>query len=118
MHDEIKNIGCPICRKKEFELRNIGFVNCLWQYRGSLTRKKESKITGDGRTYDGKFYTFKEADYRTIWESLELLVKRLDATKTFVRKVSMSSDEEDDEPPTGKAKGVGGSPSNKGCIVV
>ena len=93
MHNELKHISCPICKKRFFELRNIGFVNCQWQYRGSLTNKKDSKISGDGRTYDNKFYTFKEANYKTTWENLELLVKHLD-TKAIVRNVSVSSDED------------------------
>ncbi len=121
LNTEIKHIVCPMCGKRLFDLRNIGFVNCQWQYRGSLINKKESKITGDGRTYDNKFYTFKEANYKTLWDNLELLAKHLDA-KAFVRKVSMSSDEDEDaekgeQPAAAESKGDGPS-KGQYCVIV
>ena len=77
-------------------MRNIGFVQCQWQYRGTLTNKKDSKITGEGRTYDNKLYTFKEANYYKTWQTLEIEAKRLDA-KAVLRNLSCESDEEDKE---------------------
>jgi hypothetical protein len=53
-------------------------VNCQWQFKGILTKNKGSKIYGDGRTYDNKLYTFKEGDYHEIWQSLAVLVKKVD----------------------------------------
>lgn len=47
--------------------------------RGILKSNKDSKIYADGRTYDNKLYTFKENDYRQIWNALDIVVKQLDA---------------------------------------
>ena len=80
---EKKLIKCPLCLKSLFEVRNIGFVHCQWQYKGVLANKKDSRITGEGRTYDDKLYTFKEANYNVVWDSLELLSKPLDRTNSF-----------------------------------
>jgi len=56
---------CPCCRTSKYlKVRNCGFVNCEWSMRGTLRKNKESKIYADGRTYDGKLYTFKECDYQ------------------------------------------------------
>lgn len=60
---ELQEICCPVCKKKDFELRNLGFVNCEWALKGKLMGKGESKVFGDGKTYDGKLYTFKETNY-------------------------------------------------------
>jgi hypothetical protein len=30
------NITCPVCKEKNFELRNVGFVNCEWALKGKL----------------------------------------------------------------------------------
>jgi len=46
--------------------------------RGTLRKNKESKIYADGRTYDGKLYTFKECDYQQVWLSLDIMAKELD----------------------------------------
>eukprot|EP00826_Nyctotherus_ovalis_P011959 TRINITY_DN13118_c0_g1_i11.p1 TRINITY_DN13118_c0_g1~~TRINITY_DN13118_c0_g1_i11.p1 ORF type:complete len:370 (+),score=88.07 TRINITY_DN13118_c0_g1_i11:121-1230(+) len=80
---ERKTIKCPLCQKGVFEIRNIGFVCCQWQYKGVLANKKDSRITGEGRTYDSKLYTFKEANYNIVWETLELLAKPLDRNNNF-----------------------------------
>jgi hypothetical protein len=57
-------LRCPCCRTSKFlKVRNCGFVNCEWSMRGTLRKNKESKIYADGRTYDGKLYTFKECEY-------------------------------------------------------
>lgn len=45
--------------------------------RGTLTNNKDSKIYADGRTYDGKLYTFKECDYEEVWLSLDIMAKEL-----------------------------------------
>lgn len=59
-------------------VRNCGFVNCEWSMRGTMMKNKESKIYADGRTYDGKLYTFKECDYQQVWLSLDIMAKELD----------------------------------------
>ena len=47
--------------------------------RGVLKSNKESKIYADGRTYDGKLYTFKECDYEKVFLHLDVMAKKLDA---------------------------------------
>jgi len=46
--------------------------------RGILKTNKDSKIYAEGRTYDGKLYTFGESNYREIWHALDIIVKKLD----------------------------------------
>lgn len=48
--------------------------------RGVLKSNKESKIYADGRTYDGKLYTFKECNYESIFVHLDIMAKKLDPT--------------------------------------
>lgn len=47
--------------------------------RGVLRTNRDSKIYADGRTYDGKLYTFKECDYQSVWLQLDIMAKKLDA---------------------------------------
>lgn len=77
---------CPVCSAdyEQLEIRNCGFVNCEWNMRGILRKSKESKIYSDGKTYDGKLYTFKECDIKTVWMDLNILVKSQDQ-KNMVR---------------------------------
>ena len=72
MKKEMTNgiLRCPLCRTSKFlVIRNCGFVNCEWSMRGVLRQNRESKIYADGRTYDGKLYTFKECNYEKIFLS-------------------------------------------------
>jgi len=105
LHRDMKVIKCPVCMKGLFEVRNIGFVSCQWQYKGVLTNKKDSRITGEGRTYDHKLYTFKETNYSTMWESLELLAKPLDlrnSLKNISKEGSVEESKCDDPNDLGK----------------
>jgi len=86
-----------MCDKGMFEVRNVGFVRSQWQYKGILTNKKDSRISGEGRTYDCKLYTFKEANYSTMWDSLELLAKPLDHRETTHVEHKESQGEEEEE---------------------
>ncbi len=100
LHRDMKVIKCPVCQKSLFEVRNIGFVWCQWQYKGTLANKKDSRITGEGRTYDHKLYTFKEANYNTMWDSLELVAKQLDhrgAIQNVSKDGSAEREEEEEE---------------------
>jgi hypothetical protein len=79
---ELPHLVCPCCKsgnksdgKPQIQVKNCGFVNCEWTMRGILKSNKDSKIYADGRTYDNKLYTFKENDYRTIWNVLDIQVK-------------------------------------------
>jgi hypothetical protein len=51
--------------------------------RGVLKCNKESKIYAEGRTYDNKLHTFKECDYREIWNALDVIVKKLDSKNSW-----------------------------------
>ncbi len=61
---------------KDFELRNVGFVNCEWVLKGLLRKHKDSKFCCEGKTYDGKLYTFPETNYQKAFDVLDILVKR------------------------------------------
>lgn len=73
---EMAELCCPVCKLKNFEMRNIGFVNCEWALKGKLFYKADSKVFGEGQTYDGKLYTFKECNYTKAFESLEIMAKK------------------------------------------
>ena len=73
-------LRCPCCRtSKLLVVKNCGFVNCEWSMRGVLRTNKESKIYADGRTYDGKLYTFRECDFQSVWYQLDIMAKKLDS---------------------------------------
>ena len=76
MSKDVPDISCPLCQSKNFELRNVGFVNCEWALKGKLNYKSESRVFGEGQTYDGKLYTFKETNYLKVFEQLEIMAKR------------------------------------------
>lgn len=65
---ELKLVVCPVCLQKNYELRNVGFVNCEWILKGILKKHEESKLFGEGKTYDGKLYTFKETNYSKVFD--------------------------------------------------
>jgi len=72
-----EQLVCPVCHGKDFELRNVGFVNCEWTLKGKLLHKSDSRVFGEGLTYDGKLYTFKETAFAKTFDQLEIQVKRL-----------------------------------------
>lgn len=71
------HIECPVCKLKDYDLRNVGFVNCEWVLKGKLMNKEDSRVFAEGKTYDGKLYTFKETNYMKAFESLEIMVKKI-----------------------------------------
>jgi hypothetical protein len=81
LEKELKILSCPVCRSKTYELRNCGFVNCEWILKGKLRLHEESKVFGDGKTYDGKLYTFKETNYGKTFETLDIMVKQMKEIK-------------------------------------
>ena len=81
MSKDSSEILCPVCQTKRFEIRNIGFVNCEWALKGKLNYKSESRVFGEGQTYDGKLYTFKETNYIKVFEQLEIMAKKQKDTK-------------------------------------
>lgn len=63
-------------------MRNCGFVNCEWKITGTLRQNDQSKIFAEGRTFDNKFYTFKECDYSTTWKELQVKILPLSSKST------------------------------------
>jgi hypothetical protein len=47
LDQEINDFACPVCDSNQFELRNMGFVNCEWAIKGAL-RPNNNKIFADG----------------------------------------------------------------------
>jgi hypothetical protein len=75
--DEIHLTKCPICKCGNVEAKNIGFVNCEWNYKGTLLRgSKTSAISGDGITVDNKLYVLNETNLSWQFENLEMSVKK------------------------------------------
>ena len=72
---------CPLCEKKEIDIRNMAFVNCEWAIRGKLKRNPDSRIAADGKTYDNKFYTFKETNYVEVFDELHIKTEALKNVK-------------------------------------
>ncbi len=63
-------LKCPNCRSMNVSLRNIGFVNCKWILKGEY--KKGGSMKSDGQTFDNSLYTFKEIDYRSEYQTLDI----------------------------------------------
>lgn len=76
LEQEISDFACPVCGNSQYELRNMGFVNCEWAIKGALKPNTNSKIFVDGQTFDKKLFTFKETDYKTSFEYLNIFVKK------------------------------------------
>ena len=36
LDQEINEFNCPVCKKTDYALRNLGFVNCEWALKGVL----------------------------------------------------------------------------------
>jgi hypothetical protein len=111
LHQEMAQIKCIICKNSIVDIRNMGFVNCTWQYKGELSINKERKMYGDGRTYDNKFHTFKELNYKTIWKSLELVIQELD------RRCVQNIIENDEESKNDKLEIRADPQVNKSCLI-
>lgn len=60
--------------------------------KGILKSNAASKIYGEGRTYDNKLYTFKESDYRTMWNELDIWAKKLDKKRNWQNVPSARND--------------------------
>ena len=67
-------------------------MNCEWILKGKMRKIEESKLYCEGRTYDGKFYTFKEADYKNVFENLHILVKNIKDKKILNDSKDISSE--------------------------
>jgi hypothetical protein len=76
LQNEIIEFSCPVCMQENYELRNMGFVNCDWALKGVLKKNVNSRVIADGNTFDNKLYTFQELDYKTHFEFLNIFVKK------------------------------------------
>lgn len=76
LEHELSEFVCPACQGDNYELRNIGFVNCEWALKGIRKQNSASRIISDGTTYDNKLHTFMEIDYKTQFEFLNIFAKR------------------------------------------
>lgn len=76
LENELSEFSCPVCMQENYELRNIGFVNCEWALKGVRKHSSASRIISDGTTYDNKLHTFMEIDYKTQFEFLNIFVKK------------------------------------------
>ena len=61
--------------------------------KGRLQYKADSRVFGEGQTYDGKLYTFKEANYTKVFDQLEIMAKRLKDNKIINNSKSCSESE-------------------------
>ena len=62
-----------MCGKGNVDVKNLGFVNSDWLYKGIL-KSTLSNVQGEGKTFDEKLHTFKEADLYSLFISLEVAV--------------------------------------------
>lgn len=76
LENELGDFCCPVCNQSNYDLRNMGFVNCEWALKGALRQNSNSRIIADGHTFDGKLYTFKELDYKKQVDFLNIFVKK------------------------------------------
>lgn len=74
-------------------MRNLGFVNCEWKINGNLTQTQSSKIYADGRTFDNKFYTFKECNYLEMWKDLQIKTTKLGKKASYNLAAAANSSE-------------------------
>ena len=73
---EAKLVRCKSCGQKNVDVRNLGFVNSEWLYKGSL-KTSLTTVQGEGKTFDEKMHTFKETDLNSVFISLEVAVSKL-----------------------------------------
>lgn len=89
LENELNEFSCPVCQKENYELRNLGFVNCDWALKG-VRHNGSCRIISDGTTYDDKLHTFQEIDYKTSFEFLNIFVKK--NTEITVKNISARSE--------------------------
>jgi hypothetical protein len=101
---EIKNAKCPRCKGRapgNIEARSIGFINSEWNYKGLLSNKNSSLVSGDGITIDNKLYVIKETNIISQFLKLEITVKenniKLKRLKTIDQHPGDSGDENFDD---------------------
>ena len=91
---EIERVECPICKYKKTEVKNIGFINSKWYYKGKINSSKQNSFEGDGITIDDQLYIFKEAKISSLLLKLIIEVKPHIIEKDFYTEL-LSNDSED-----------------------
>ena len=76
--------------QQDFDLSNMGFINCEWALKGQLRANSHIKIYADGMTYDEKLYTFQELNYKKQFNYLNIFVKRHEGSMSQSAKSSKS----------------------------
>ena len=72
----INTMQCPkcLCSFLKVQVRNIGFINAKWTYRGKINNRQQSVFNGEGSTLDEKLYVLKEINFEICFKSFELNV--------------------------------------------
>ena len=83
LEQELAEFSCPVCMQTQFDLSNMGFVNCEWALKGQLRSSSHVKIYADGQTYDQKLYTFEELNYKKEFNYLNIFVKRSESASSI-----------------------------------
>ena len=91
---EIERVECPICKYQKTEVKNIGFINSKWYYKGKINSSKQNSFEGDGITIDDQLYIFKEAKISSLLLKLIIEVKPHIIEKDFYTEL-LSNDSED-----------------------
>ena len=91
---EIEKVECPICKYQKTEVKNIGFINSKWYYKGKINSSKQNSFEGDGITIDDQLYIFKEAKISSLLLKLIIEVKPHIIEKDFYTEL-LSNDSED-----------------------
>ncbi len=91
---EIERVECPNCKYQKTEVKNIGFINSKWYYKGKINSSKQNSFEGDGITIDDQLYIFKEAKISSLLLKLIIEVKPHIIEKDFYTEL-LSNDSED-----------------------
>ena len=91
---EIERVECPNCKYQKTEVKNIGFINSKWYYKGKINSSKQNSFEGDGITIDDQLYIFKEAKISSLLLKLIIEVKPYIIEKDFYTEL-LSNDSED-----------------------
>ena len=78
LEQELAEFSCPVCLQTQFDLSNMGYINCEWALKGQLRNGSQTKVYADGQTYDDKLYTLEELNYKKEFSYLNIFVKRVE----------------------------------------
>ena len=113
LEQELVEFSCPVCMQTQFDLSNMGFVNCEWALKGQLRNSSQIKVYADGQTYDQKLYTFEELNYKKEFNYLNIFVKRVDSGSSVCNSEAANGEGEGDKNPSSQSSLSQPSQSNK-----